>query len=42
MFDKHMGKLDVTIRVEVIQKTALLGTARLLRKALLLLAPKGH
>ena len=34
MFDKHMGKLDVTIRVEVIQKTALLGTARLLRQVL--------
>ena len=34
MFDKHMGKLDVTIRVEVIRKTALLVTARLLRKVL--------
>ena len=28
MFDKHM---ETTIRIEVIQKTALLGTARLLR-----------
>ena len=28
MFDKHM---ETTIRLEVIQKTALLGTARLLR-----------
>ena len=27
MFEKYMGKLDVTIRLEVIQKTALLGTA---------------
>ena len=31
MFDKHMVKLDTTIRLEVIQKTALLGHARLLR-----------
>ena len=34
MFDKHMEKLDTTIRLEVIQKTALLGTARLLRNVL--------
>ena len=33
MFDKHMEKLDVTIRVEVIQ-TVLLRTNRLLRKVL--------
>ena len=29
-----MGKLDATIRFEVIQKTALLGTAGLLRRVL--------
>ena len=34
MFDKHMEKLSTTIRLEVIQKTALLGTARLLRNVL--------
>ena len=33
MFDKHMEKLGATIRLDVIQKTALLGTARLLRNA---------
>ena len=32
MFEKYTGKLDVTIRLEVIQKTPLLGTAGLLRK----------
>ena len=31
MFDKHMEKLGTTIRIEVVQKTALLGTARLPR-----------
>ena len=31
MFDKHMVKLYTTIRLEVIQKTALLGNAGLLR-----------
>ena len=31
MFNKHMEKLGTTIRIEVVQKTALLGTARLLR-----------
>ena len=34
MFKKCMGKLDVTIRLEVIQKTTLLGTAGLLRRVL--------
>ena len=34
MFEKYMGKLDVTIRLEEIQKTALLGTAGLLRRVL--------
>ena len=34
MFEKYMGKLDVTIRLEVIQKMALLGTAGLLRRVL--------
>ena len=34
MFKKYMGKLDVTIRLKVIQKTALLGTAGLLRRVL--------
>ena len=29
MFEKYMGKLDVTIRLKVIEKTALLGTAGL-------------
>ena len=33
-FDKHIEKLGTTIRLEVIQKTALLGTARLLRNVL--------
>ena len=33
MFDKHMEKLGATIRLEVIQKTALLRTARLPRNA---------
>ena len=31
IFDKHKEKLGTTIRLEVIQKAALLGTARLLR-----------
>ena len=34
MFEKYIGKLDVTIRLEVIQKTAMLGTAGLLRRVL--------
>ena len=34
MFDKHMEKLGISIRLEVIQKTVLLGTARLLRTVL--------
>ena len=34
MFEKYMGKLNVTIRLEVIQKAALLGTAEPLRKVL--------
>ena len=34
MFDQHMEKLGTTIRLEVIQKTALLGTTRLLRNVL--------
>ena len=34
MFEKYMGKLDVTIRLEVIQKMALLGTAGLSRRVL--------
>ena len=34
MFEKCMGKLDVTIRLKVIQKTAQLGTAGLLRRVL--------
>ena len=33
-FDKHIEKLGNTIRFEVIQETALLGTARLLRNVL--------
>ena len=33
-FDKWMGKLGITCNVGVIQKTALLGTARILRKLL--------
>ena len=32
--DKHLKKLDNTIRLDVTQKTALLGTATLLRKVL--------
>ena len=32
MFEKYRGKLNVTITLEVIQKTALLATAGLLRK----------
>ena len=35
-FDKHIEKLGTTIRLEVIQKTALLGKARLLRIVLAL------
>ena len=34
MFNKHMEKLGITIRLEVIPKTVLLGTARLLRTVL--------
>ena len=34
MFEKNAGKLNVTIRLEVIQKVALLGTVGLLRKVL--------
>ena len=34
MFEKYMGKLNTTIRREVIQKGALLGTAEPLRKVL--------
>ena len=34
MFEKYMGKLNVTIRLEVIQKATLLGTAEPLRKVL--------
>jgi len=34
LFDKYAGKLNVTIRLGVIQKAALLGTAGLLRKVL--------
>ena len=33
-FDKWMGKLSITCNVGVMQKTALLGTARILRKVL--------
>ena len=33
-FDKHIEKLGTTIRLEEIPKTALLGTARLLRNVL--------
>ena len=36
MFEKYAGKLNVTIRLEVIKKAALLGTAGLLRKVLAL------
>ena len=34
MFDKQMEKLGITIRLGLIEKTALLGMARLLRNAL--------
>ena len=34
MFEKYMGKLNVTIRLEVIQIATLLGTAEPLRKVL--------
>ena len=33
-FDGHIGRLEVRVPIEVIQKTALLGTARILRKVL--------
>ena len=33
-FDAWLEKLGITIRVELLQKTALLGTARILRKLL--------
>ena len=33
-FDRWMGKLGITFNVGVMQKTALLGTARILRKVL--------
>ena len=33
-FDRWIGKLGITCNVEVMQKTALLGTARILRKVL--------
>ena len=33
-FERHMQKLEVKIAMEVIQKTALLRTARILRKVL--------
>ena len=33
-FDKHTEEIGVKIRLQVIQKTALLGTARILRKVL--------
>ena len=33
-FDRRMGKLGITCNVGVMQKTALLGTARILRKVL--------
>ena len=33
-FDRWMGKLGITCNVGVIQKIALLGTARILRKVL--------
>ena len=34
MFEKYFGKLNVTIRLAVLQRAALLGTAALLRKVL--------
>ena len=33
-FKKHLEKADGRIRIEIIQKTVLLGTARILRKVL--------
>ena len=33
-FERHTEKLDVKIAIESIQKTSLLGTARILRKVL--------
>ena len=33
-FERYMAKLDVKIAMEIIQKAALLGTARILRKIL--------
>ena len=33
-FEKYVGKLNVAIRLEAIQKAVLLGTAELLRKVL--------
>ena len=33
-FERYMEKLDLKIAMEIIQKTALLGTARILRKVL--------
>ena len=33
-FDRWMGKLGITCNVGVMQKSALLGTARILRKVL--------
>ena len=34
MFEKYVGRLNVTIRLEVIQKAVMLGTDGLLRKVL--------
>ena len=33
-FDRWMGKLDITCNIGVMQKSVLVGTARILRKAL--------
>ena len=33
-FERYMEKLDVKIAMEIVQNTALLGTARILRKVL--------
>ena len=33
-FKEYMGRIGVNVRLEVIQKTALLGTAKILRKVL--------
>ena len=33
-FKEYMKRIDVNMKVEVIQKTALLGTAKILRKVL--------